>query len=112
MLILKRAPIESNLEDYCVLEDGVVIGRIFKSPGAPQDRQWMWATGHNGDIRKVDTWAEGGSVAARTGTSAFPGKRLRERARRRRLIVSSRKWRVQGRSQKQINEGFCNDRQR
>jgi hypothetical protein len=81
MLILKRAPIESNLEDYCVLEDGVVIGRIFKSPGAPQDRQWMWATGHDGDIRKVDTWAEGGSVAARTGTSAFPGKRLRERAR-------------------------------
>ena len=55
-----------------MLEDGVVIGRIFKSPGAPQDRQWMWATGHNGDIRKVDTWAEGGSVAARTGTSAFP----------------------------------------
>jgi hypothetical protein len=36
--ILKRAPIGSNLEDYSVLEDGVVVGRIFLSPGAPQER--------------------------------------------------------------------------
>jgi hypothetical protein len=46
-LILKRAPIGPNLEDYSVLEDGVVVGRIFLSPGAPQDRQWMWASGHS-----------------------------------------------------------------
>jgi hypothetical protein len=46
--ILKRAPIGSNLEDYSVLEDGVVVGRIFLSPGAPQERPWMWASGHNG----------------------------------------------------------------
>jgi hypothetical protein len=52
-LILKRAPIGSNLEDYSVLEDGVIVGRIFLSPGAPQDRPWMWASGHNGDIRRA-----------------------------------------------------------
>jgi hypothetical protein len=46
-LILKRAPIGPNLEDFDVLEDGVVVGRIFLSPGAPQDRQWMWASGHS-----------------------------------------------------------------
>jgi hypothetical protein len=46
-LILKRAPIGSNVEDFNVLEDGVVVGRIFKSPGAPQERQWMWASGHS-----------------------------------------------------------------
>jgi hypothetical protein len=51
-LILKRTPIGSNLEDYDVLEDGVVVGRIFLSPGAPQARPWMWASGHNGDIRR------------------------------------------------------------
>jgi hypothetical protein len=52
-LILKRAPVGSNLEDYSVLEDGVVIGRIFLSPGAPPDRPWMWASGHDGQIRRA-----------------------------------------------------------
>jgi hypothetical protein len=56
-LILKRgsAPRLSGQwrdDDYDVLENGVVVGRIFLSPGAPQDRQWMWASGHNGDIRR------------------------------------------------------------
>jgi hypothetical protein len=36
-----------------VLEDGVVVGRIFLSPGAPQERPWMWASGHNDDIRRA-----------------------------------------------------------
>jgi hypothetical protein len=39
--------------DYDVLEDGVVVGRIFKSPGAPADRPWMWASGHDGDMRRA-----------------------------------------------------------
>jgi hypothetical protein len=43
----------SNQDDFNVLEDGVVVGRIFLSPGAPQDRQWMWASGHNGEIRRA-----------------------------------------------------------
>jgi hypothetical protein len=50
-LIIKRAPLGPNLEDYSVLEHGAVVGRIFLSPAAPQDRPWMWTSGHNGDIR-------------------------------------------------------------
>jgi hypothetical protein len=55
-LILKRAN-ASRLsdqwsdDDYDVLENGVVVGRIFEVPIAPQDRPWMWASGHNGDIK-------------------------------------------------------------
>jgi hypothetical protein len=45
-LILKRAPIGRNLEDYDVLCDGVVVGRSFLSPSAPPDRSWMWASGN------------------------------------------------------------------
>jgi hypothetical protein len=37
-LILKRAPIVANVEDYDVLCGGDVVGRIFLSQAAPQDR--------------------------------------------------------------------------
>jgi hypothetical protein len=46
-LILKRAPVGDNPEDYSVLEDGVVVGRIFTVPTAPPGRPWMWAGGHS-----------------------------------------------------------------
>jgi hypothetical protein len=36
-----------------VVEDGVIVGRIFKVPIAPQDRNWMWASGHNGHVRRA-----------------------------------------------------------
>jgi hypothetical protein len=50
-LILKRNLIGQNSDDFDVLEDGVVVGRIlFISAAGPADRQWMWASGHNGDI--------------------------------------------------------------
>jgi len=49
-LILKRAPIGWNQDDYDVLADGKLVGRIFKVPIAPQDRTWMWASGHNRGI--------------------------------------------------------------
>jgi hypothetical protein len=52
-LILKRAPVGDNQDDYSVLENGVVVGRIFKVPVAPAGRPWMWASGHNGDIRRA-----------------------------------------------------------
>jgi hypothetical protein len=32
-------------DDYDVLEDGIVVGRIFKVPVAPLP--WMWASGHS-----------------------------------------------------------------
>jgi hypothetical protein len=49
-LILKRASASQSSgqwrdDDYDVLEDGVVVGRIFKV--APPDRPWMWASGHS-----------------------------------------------------------------
>ena len=41
-LILKRSPIGLNQEDYEVLEDSVVIGRIFLMPIGLKGRPWMW----------------------------------------------------------------------
>jgi hypothetical protein len=32
---------------------GVVVGRIFLSPAAPRGRPWMWASRHNGEIRRA-----------------------------------------------------------
>lgn len=40
-------------DDYDVLENGVVVGRIFLSPAAPRGRPWMWASRHNGEIRRA-----------------------------------------------------------
>ena len=47
-LILKRGdPSRRREDDYDVLEDGKVVGRIFKVPAAaPEGRPWMWASGH------------------------------------------------------------------
>jgi hypothetical protein len=37
-----------------VIENGVVAGRIFFLDAVgPQGRPWMWASGHNGDIRRA-----------------------------------------------------------
>jgi hypothetical protein len=53
-LILKRAPIGWNQNDYDVLEGGVIVGRIFFLDAVgPQGRPWMWASGHNGDVRRA-----------------------------------------------------------
>ena len=69
-LILKRAPIGDNLEDYSVLENGVVVGRIFKAPVAPAGRPWMWASGHNGDIKRA---AHGYEPTREAAMEAFAG---------------------------------------
>jgi hypothetical protein len=57
-LILKRGSLSRPSgqwrdDDYDVLEDGVVVGRISKESAAPQDRPWMWASGHNGQLRRA-----------------------------------------------------------
>jgi hypothetical protein len=57
-LILKRASASRSSgewrdDDYDVLENGVLVGRIFKVPVAPQHRPWMWASGHNGEIERA-----------------------------------------------------------
>jgi hypothetical protein len=67
-LILKRAPLGWNQEDYDVLEDGVIVGRIFKVPIAPQDRPWMWASGHNGHVRRA---AHGYEATREAAVQAF-----------------------------------------
>ena len=47
-LVLKRAATslqsgEWNEDDFDVLADGIVVGRIFKSLVAPVGMQWIWA---------------------------------------------------------------------
>jgi hypothetical protein len=54
-LILKRASTSRPSgqwrdDDYDVLEDGVIIGRIFFLDAVgPHGRPWMWASGHSAD---------------------------------------------------------------
>ena len=55
-------------DDYDVLENGVVVGRICKEQAAPQGRQWGWASGHNGDYRRA---ADGYEPTREAATAAF-----------------------------------------
>jgi hypothetical protein len=54
-LILKRArawrPSGQWNDDFDVLADGIVVGRIMKVHAAPEDAPWMWtlAFGHHED---------------------------------------------------------------
>jgi hypothetical protein len=68
-LILKRAPIGDNLDDFDVLENGIVVGRIFKVPVAPRDRPWMWASGHSAD--SVKRAAHGYEATREAAMAAF-----------------------------------------
>jgi hypothetical protein len=75
-LILKRAPIGDNLEDYSVLEDSVVVGRIILlSAVAPEDRPWMWASGHSAD--SVKRAAHGYEPMREAAMAAFAKSRRR-----------------------------------
>ena len=47
-LVLKRASAsrqsgEWNEDDFDVLADGIVVGRLFKSLAAPSGMPWLWA---------------------------------------------------------------------
>jgi hypothetical protein len=55
-LVLKRASVsrpsgEWNDDDYDVVADGVVVGRIMKAAAVPVGMSWMWtlAYGYHGD---------------------------------------------------------------
>jgi hypothetical protein len=60
-LILTRASVSRpsgqwREDDYDVLENGVMVGRIFRLDAVgPQGRPWMWASGHNGDVKRANT---------------------------------------------------------
>jgi hypothetical protein len=40
-LILKRV-MASRVDDYDVLADGIVVGRLTKGAAAPEGKPWMW----------------------------------------------------------------------
>jgi hypothetical protein len=46
-LILRRAPVGWKQDDYDVVAGGILVGRIFLAPAAPDSRQWMWTIGHD-----------------------------------------------------------------
>jgi len=38
---LRRRPWRWRHDNYDVVEDGIAVGRIFRSPDAPKDPPWM-----------------------------------------------------------------------
>jgi hypothetical protein len=64
-LILKRASASRSSgewkdDDYDVLADGVVVGRIFNAAASPVGLPWMWTLifGHHGDRSSTHSYAE------------------------------------------------------
>jgi hypothetical protein len=55
-LVLKRV-MASRVDDYDVLADGIVVGRLTKAAAAPEGKPWMWtlayraAQGSHPDVR-------------------------------------------------------------
>jgi hypothetical protein len=65
--------------DYDVLEDGVVLGHIFFLDAVGQQgRPWMWASGHNGEIRRA---AHGYEPTCEDAMAAFARSLRRQWAR-------------------------------
>jgi hypothetical protein len=67
-LILKRASAsrpsgEWKDDDYDVLADGAVVGRIFLSQAAPESRQWMWTLAYGQHEDRTPTHGYRGDVA-------------------------------------------------
>ena len=63
------AAIASARQDYDVLEDGKVVGRIFHlEAAAPEGRPWMWASGHGGHIERA---AHGYAATHKEAMDAF-----------------------------------------
>ena len=64
-LILKRASASRTSgqwkeDDFDVLADGVVVGRIMKAAASPVDAPWLWtlAFGHHEDRTPTHGYAE------------------------------------------------------
>jgi hypothetical protein len=75
-LILKRAPIGWNQNDFDVVENGAIIGRIFFLDAVgPQGRPWMWASGHNSHYRRA---AHGYEATREAAMAAFAKSWRRE----------------------------------
>ena len=52
-----------------MLEEGVVVGRIFKVPVAPEGRPWMWVSGHGG--HHIERAAHGYEATREDAMAAF-----------------------------------------
>ena len=51
---LSRSSGQWSDDDYDVLENGKVVGRIFFLDAVgPQGRAWMWCSGHGGHIKRA-----------------------------------------------------------
>lgn len=77
-LILKRGdPSRRRHDDYDVLEDGKVVGRIFHLEAvAPEGRCWMWASGHSAD--SISRAAHGYEPTRKAAMAAFAKSWRRE----------------------------------
>jgi hypothetical protein len=80
-LILKRATAsrpsgEWNDDDYDVLADGAVVGRIFKANAAPVGSPWMWTLdfGHHEDRTPTHGYEERGKPRWPRSQKAGGGK--------------------------------------
>ena len=86
-LILKRAPIGPHQEEYDVLEDGAVVGRIFLMPIGLKGRPWMWtlAYGYHEDRTPMHCYEATARRrwrrSPRTGAGIAPPRRWRSDAR-------------------------------
>jgi hypothetical protein len=65
-------------EDYDVLADGKVVGRICLEAVAPQGRPWGWASGHGG--HHIERAAHGYEATREAAMAAFANSGRRERA--------------------------------
>jgi len=80
-LLLKRASASRSSgqwrdDDYDVLENGIIIGRIFFLDAVgSQGRPWMWASGHNGQIKRA---AHGYEATREAAMAAFAKSWRRE----------------------------------
>jgi hypothetical protein len=54
-----------------VICEGAVVGRVFLSPDAPQDRQWMWTLAYG--CREDRTPTHGYEPTREAGMAAFAG---------------------------------------
>jgi hypothetical protein len=87
VLLLKRPASsrpsgEWNEDDYDVLADGEVVGRIFKANSAPVGEPWMWtlAFGHHEDRTPTHSYAATREAAMAAFAKSWRGN---ENARRR-----------------------------
>jgi hypothetical protein len=48
---LRNSAAFADLADWCVIEDGEPIGRIYEVHAAPPDRAWFWSLYLDGEAR-------------------------------------------------------------